>query len=48
VHVVLIPGAGGRGWIWHLAEADLRRRGYPADFDLDTYFCTTCPTASGG
>lgn len=30
VHVVLIPGAGGQGWIWHLVEADLRRRGYDA------------------
>ena len=28
--VVLIPGAGGRGWVWHLVEADLRRRGYDA------------------
>jgi pimeloyl-ACP methyl ester carboxylesterase len=30
VPVVLIPGAGGQGWIWHLVEADLRRRGYDA------------------
>jgi len=30
VHVVLIPGAGGQGWIWHLVEADLRRRGHDA------------------
>jgi len=28
--VVLIPGAGGRAWVWHLVEADLRRRGYDA------------------
>jgi pimeloyl-ACP methyl ester carboxylesterase len=28
--VVLIPGAGGQGWGWHLVEADLRRRGYDA------------------
>ena len=28
--MVLIPGAGGRGWVWHLVEADLRRRGYDA------------------
>jgi pimeloyl-ACP methyl ester carboxylesterase len=28
--VVLIPGAGGQGWVWHLVEADLRRRGYDA------------------
>ena len=28
--MVLIPGAGGRGWIWHLVEADLRRRGVDA------------------
>ena len=27
---MLIPGAGGRGWVWHLVEADLRRRGYDA------------------
>ncbi len=30
VPVVLIPGAGGQGWGWHLVEADLRRRGYDA------------------
>ncbi len=30
VPVVLIPGGGGQGWIWHLVEADLRRRGYDA------------------
>ncbi len=30
VPVVLIPGAGGQGWIWHLVEADLRQRGYDA------------------
>jgi pimeloyl-ACP methyl ester carboxylesterase len=28
--VVLIPGAGGMGWYWHLVEAELRRRGYDA------------------
>jgi pimeloyl-ACP methyl ester carboxylesterase len=28
--VVLIPGAGGQGWVWHLVEADLRRHGYDA------------------
>src|SRR5690242_21155447 len=28
--VVLIPGAGGQAWVWHLVEADLRRRGYDA------------------
>jgi pimeloyl-ACP methyl ester carboxylesterase len=28
--VVLIPGAGGLGWYWHLVEADLRERGYDA------------------
>lgn len=27
---MLIPGAGGRGWVWHLVEADLRRRGFDA------------------
>ena len=30
VPLVLIPGAGGRAWVWHLVEADLRRRGYDA------------------
>ena len=30
VPLVLIPGAGGQGWIWHLVEAGLRRRGYDA------------------
>ncbi len=30
VPVVLIPGAGGRGWSWHLVEAGLRERGYDA------------------
>ncbi|HEY7276014.1 MAG TPA: alpha/beta hydrolase [Trebonia sp.] len=28
--VVLIPGAGGQAWVWHLVETDLRRRGYDA------------------
>ena len=28
--MVLIPGAGGQAWVWHLVEADLRRRGYDA------------------
>jgi hypothetical protein len=26
--VVLIPGAGGVGWYWHLVERDLQSRGY--------------------
>lgn len=30
VPVVLIPGAGGRAWSWHLVQADLRERGYDA------------------
>ncbi len=37
---VLIPGAGGSAWYWHLVEAELRRRGHevvavdlPADDD---------------
>ena len=30
VPVVLIPGAGGQAWVWHLVEADLRQRGYDA------------------
>jgi pimeloyl-ACP methyl ester carboxylesterase len=28
--VVLIPGAGGLGWYWHLVERDLQERGYDA------------------
>jgi pimeloyl-ACP methyl ester carboxylesterase len=28
--VVLIPGAGGMGWYWHLVEAQLIERGYDA------------------
>ena len=28
--MVLIPGAGGQAWVWHLVEDDLRRRGYDA------------------
>jgi pimeloyl-ACP methyl ester carboxylesterase len=31
---VLIPGAGGMGWNWHLVERDLQSRGYDA-FALD-------------
>lgn len=27
---ILIPGAGGRAWYWHLVEPELRRRGYDA------------------
>lgn len=27
---VLIPGAGGMGWYWHLVERDLQSRGYDA------------------
>src|ERR1700684_1896804 len=27
---VLIPGAGGLGWYWHLVERDLQVRGYDA------------------
>jgi hypothetical protein len=27
---VLIPGAGGLGWYWHLVERDLQDRGYEA------------------
>src|SRR5438874_869065 len=27
---VLLPGAGGLGWYWHLVEAELRDRGYDA------------------
>jgi pimeloyl-ACP methyl ester carboxylesterase len=28
--VLLIPGAGGLGWYWHLVEAELRDRGHDA------------------
>lgn len=27
---VLVPGAGGRAWYWHLVVAELRRRGHEA------------------
>ena len=27
---VLVPGAGGRGWVWHLLVAELERRGHHA------------------
>lgn len=27
---VLVPGAGGRGWVWHLLVAELERRGHRA------------------
>jgi pimeloyl-ACP methyl ester carboxylesterase len=27
---VLIPGAGGQGWYWHLVQAELTRRGHRA------------------
>jgi pimeloyl-ACP methyl ester carboxylesterase len=37
---VLIPGAGGAAWYWHLVERELRQRGHdvvavdlPADDD---------------
>jgi pimeloyl-ACP methyl ester carboxylesterase len=40
VTYVLIPGAGGNAWYWHLVDAELRQRGYdvvvvdlPADDD---------------
>jgi pimeloyl-ACP methyl ester carboxylesterase len=32
--LVLIPGAGGMSWYWHLVEPELRRRGYDA-FGVD-------------
>jgi len=35
---VLIPGAGGLGWYWHLVERDLRDRGYDA-FAVDQAAC---------
>lgn len=28
---VLVPGAGGRGWYWHLVVAELLRRGHRAE-----------------
>jgi pimeloyl-ACP methyl ester carboxylesterase len=40
VTYVLIPGAGGSAWYWHLVDAELRQRGHdvvvvdlPADDD---------------
>ncbi|CAN5387552.1 alpha/beta fold hydrolase [soil metagenome] len=27
---VFIPGAGGNAWLWHLVEAELKRRGFDA------------------
>jgi pimeloyl-ACP methyl ester carboxylesterase len=30
IDFVLIPGAGGRGWYWHLVQAELVRRGHRA------------------
>ncbi len=27
---LLVPGAGGRGWYWHRAVAELTRRGHHA------------------
>ncbi len=39
--MALIPGAGGQGWVWHLVEADLRRRGYDA-------FAVDLPAADEG
>lgn len=30
VSFVLIPGAGGSAWYWHLVEPELRQRGYDA------------------
>ena len=39
--VVLIPGAGGQAWVWHLVEADLRQRGHDA-------FAVDLPAADEG
>src|SRR3954451_17794671 len=42
--VVLIPGAGGQGWYWHLVERDLQQRGYDAlAVDLAAYGRTGLP-----
>lgn len=42
--VVLIPGAGGLGWYWHLVERDLKDRGYDAlAVDLAAYGRTGLP-----
>ncbi|MDM7832523.1 alpha/beta fold hydrolase [Cellulomonas edaphi] len=30
IPIVLVPGAGGAGWYWHLVEADLRAQGFDA------------------
>jgi pimeloyl-ACP methyl ester carboxylesterase len=41
---VLIPGAGGLGWYWHLVVRDLRDRGYDAvAVDLSAYGRTGLP-----
>ncbi len=41
---VLIPGAGGLGWYWHLVERDLQDRGYDAvAVDLSAYGRTGLP-----
>lgn len=40
--IVLIPGAGGKGWLWHLVQADLRARGFDAfavDLPADDESC---------
>jgi pimeloyl-ACP methyl ester carboxylesterase len=42
--VVLIPGAGGLGWYWHLVERNLKARGYDAcAVDLAAYGRTGLP-----
>ena len=42
--VVLIPGAGGLGWYWHLVERGLKDRGYDAlAVDLAAYGQTGLP-----
>ena len=41
---VLIPGAGGLGWYWHLVQRDLQERGYDAfAVDLAAYGRTGLP-----
>jgi pimeloyl-ACP methyl ester carboxylesterase len=42
--VILIPGAGGIGWYWHLVERELRDRGHDAvAVDLAAYGRTGLP-----
>jgi pimeloyl-ACP methyl ester carboxylesterase len=56
IAVALIPGAGGRAWLWHLVEDDLRMRGFDAfavdlpadDPDKGLPDCADCVVAAIG